>query len=201
MQLMDFEVGTDGLDNVTLDNYTYNTWASDSTNTGCTPICQYLSHNGKAKSALGSVYGEGSLGTTPTPTPTSTSYCCTATPTLTSTSTRTPTQTMTGTPQATPPLSTPTETPDGQHKCGKQPRAMKSGRSKNASVSVGAGAEIDQKLQMDSLGVEGWQEEPGAIIRLYFAFEEQFLDIVHSAGGIAKLEGEKEGYLKGLPVG
>ena len=73
-------------------------------------------------------------------------------------------------------------------------------RSLSRSVSVGAGAEINQTLKADSLGLDGWKAEPEAIIRLYFCFKEQFLEIVKS-GGIQKLEGEKEGYLKNLPVG
>jgi hypothetical protein len=67
-------------------------------------------------------------------------------------------------------------------------------------VSVGAGAEINQSLQRDPLKIEDWKDEPAAIIRLYFVFERQFQDIVNK-GGILDLEGDREGYLKNLPVG
>lgn len=184
--------GNDSLDMMVLSegtDDTHTTWgANSSTNTTDASFSQYLVNNSQTKSALGHFEIKLSDGVPATPCA-GMAYCCT-------------TPTPTGTPQLTPPPTqtlTPTP-PDGRHKCGKQPRAAKSGRSKIASVSVGAGAEIDQKLQMDSLGVEGWQEEPAAIIRLYFVFQEQFQDIVAS-GGVAELEGEKEGYLKGLPVG
>lgn len=67
-------------------------------------------------------------------------------------------------------------------------------------VSVGAGAEI-QELVRDSLGVKGWQEEPAALIRLYFCFETQFNDIVKKSGRVKEMVSRAEGYLKGLPVG
>jgi hypothetical protein len=73
------------------------------------------------------------------------------------------------------------------------------GHKCSKSVSVGAGARINQELAKDSLGLEGWKDEPEAIIRLYFVFEEQFHEIVR--GGIKELKGDKEGYLKNLPVG
>jgi hypothetical protein len=83
----------------------------------------------------------------------------------------------------------------------KAPETTKSARSKVAtrSVSVGAGAKIHQDLAQDSLGLDGWNPETAAVIRLYFCFEEQFREIV--AGGIRDVRGNKEGYLKGLPVG
>jgi hypothetical protein len=68
------------------------------------------------------------------------------------------------------------------------------------SVAVGAGAEISQNLQRDSLGLEGWQTEAAATIRLYFCFKEQFESIVNN-GGVKVFESEPAGYMKGLPVG
>lgn len=71
----------------------------------------------------------------------------------------------------------------------------------NKEVSVGAGAKIQQDLATDSLGLEGWQDKPSGLIRLYFCFEEQFREIVK--GGLIDLEEIKnnDGFLKGLPVG
>lgn len=67
-------------------------------------------------------------------------------------------------------------------------------------VSVGAGAEIRQDLSKDVLKLTDWKRESSAIIRLYFVFAKQFESIV-SNGGIKDLDGNKEGFLKGLPVG
>ncbi len=73
-------------------------------------------------------------------------------------------------------------------------------RSKNSkNVSVGAGAKIEQKLSADNLGLDGWQTKPAAVIRLYFCFEEQFIEITKN--GIREITQNNEGYLKGLPVG
>jgi hypothetical protein len=68
------------------------------------------------------------------------------------------------------------------------------------SVSVGAGAEIYQSVVRDSLGVSGWNQEPSAIIRLYFCFEEQFKSIV-SRGGVLDFKKNNLGFLSGVPVG
>ncbi len=67
-------------------------------------------------------------------------------------------------------------------------------------VAVGAGAEINQDLSPDPLAPTDWKEEPSAIIRLYFVFEPEFNDIV-KRGGIKNLDGDPEGFLKGIPVG
>jgi hypothetical protein len=45
-----------------------------------------------------------------------------------------------------------------------------------------------------------WKDEPSAVIRLYFVFRKKFEKIVKN-GGLVDLDGNKEGYLKGLPVG
>jgi hypothetical protein len=68
------------------------------------------------------------------------------------------------------------------------------------SVSVGAGAEINQELSTDTLAVNEWKPEPSATIRLYFVFRKQFTQIVKK-GGVIDLDGDKSGFLKGLPVG
>lgn len=69
----------------------------------------------------------------------------------------------------------------------------------NVKVSVGAGAEISQDLAKDPLSVRDWKDDPSAMIRLYFVFAEQFSDMLRH--GVEPLKGEKDGYLKGLPVG
>lgn len=71
---------------------------------------------------------------------------------------------------------------------------------KSDVVSVGAGAKIDQNLEFDNLGLDGWNDEYSAVIRLYFCFEKQFRNIV-SKGGIKDIKFNKNGYLKNIPVG
>jgi len=71
---------------------------------------------------------------------------------------------------------------------------------KTKAVSVGGGARINQSLQKDSLGLDGWLEKPSAVIRLYFCFEKQFRQIVKD-GGVRELKRNPEGYLDGLKVG
>jgi len=71
---------------------------------------------------------------------------------------------------------------------------------KSKSVSVGAGAEIMQNLVADTLGVDGWNPDPCAVIRLYFCFEQQFREIV-DRGGVHQLEVKADGYMNGLEVG
>lgn len=70
----------------------------------------------------------------------------------------------------------------------------------NAKVSVGAGARIKQDVKEDPMSVEDWKSEPTSIIRLYFVFESKFEKILND-GGIKDLDGDKEGYLKGVKVG
>jgi len=72
--------------------------------------------------------------------------------------------------------------------------------TKSETVSVGAGAEIRQELETDSLGLDGWQEKESAVIRLYFVFRKQFKRIVKE-GGVKLLESDADGFLKGLPTG
>ena len=71
---------------------------------------------------------------------------------------------------------------------------------RNKSVSVGAGAKIDQELQQDTLDMKDWNEEASGIIRLYFVFEPQFTKMLRE-GGIKDIVGNKVGYLDGVPVG
>ena len=68
------------------------------------------------------------------------------------------------------------------------------------AVSVGAGARIDQELQQDTLDMKDWNEEASAIIRLYFVFQPEFVKMLRE-GGIKNLEGNKVGFLDGVPVG
>lgn len=72
-------------------------------------------------------------------------------------------------------------------------------RVEKKDVAVGAGAQIQQDLLSDSLELEKWKKEPTAIIRLYFVFREEFGQIIGK--GLLDLEGKKQGYLDGLPVG
>ena len=65
---------------------------------------------------------------------------------------------------------------------------------KTTDVSVGAGARINQKLEIDTLPLEQWFPEPQALIRLYFVFSEQLQTIVRN-GGIKKLENVENGYM------
>jgi hypothetical protein len=66
-------------------------------------------------------------------------------------------------------------------------------------VGVGAGAAIEQRLIGDKRDVSSWEEEPGAVIRLYFVFQEEFES--YAAHGLKDLSGSPEGFLTGLPKG
>jgi hypothetical protein len=72
-------------------------------------------------------------------------------------------------------------------------------KSPKKEVAVGAGAEIEQDLARDPLGVDGWKNEAEGVVRLYFCFEEQFRYIADQ--GIKDLSGSDAGYLEDLPVG
>jgi hypothetical protein len=69
----------------------------------------------------------------------------------------------------------------------------------NAEVGIGAGAQIHQDLLVDPLKLEDWQEEPAAVMRLYFIFMDQF-NILKDKG-FKDLTGNKEGFLSNMPVG
>lgn len=78
-------------------------------------------------------------------------------------------------------------------------KTIKKHRLTKAEVGVGAGAEISQDVQIDSLKLSDWEDKPTSIMRLYFIFIEQFEDI--KSKGLRDLTGVKNGYLEGLPVG
>lgn len=67
-------------------------------------------------------------------------------------------------------------------------------------VSIGAGSLITQSVTVDMRPLEDYHKEPQAVMRIYFVFEPQLLEIVER-GGIKKIESSTEGYLKGVPVG
>lgn len=67
-------------------------------------------------------------------------------------------------------------------------------------VSVGAGAKINQSLEVDKLSLDEYIDKPQALIRLYFVFEEQLESII-SKGGTVELKSKEGGYIDGLPVG
>jgi hypothetical protein len=67
------------------------------------------------------------------------------------------------------------------------------------AVAVGAGAQIRQDLEPDPLDAKDWKDEASAIVRLYFVFQPQFKEIVKA--GIADVDGDPSGAMKGLPVG
>jgi hypothetical protein len=72
-------------------------------------------------------------------------------------------------------------------------------RKVTAKVAVGAGARIRQDLTQDPLALSDWKPEASEILRLYFVFREKFAAIADK--GVLDLSGNKEGYLKDLPVG
>ncbi len=66
-------------------------------------------------------------------------------------------------------------------------------------VGIGAGASIEQSFVEDRRELSTWDEEPGAVIRLYFVFQDEFDS--YAAHGLKDLSGTPEGYLKDLPMG
>ena len=70
---------------------------------------------------------------------------------------------------------------------------------KSAEVGIGAGAKIKQAFRKSRLGLDTWNEKPSSVVRIYFVFQEQFEQ--YAAAGFNNLEGTKDGYLEGLPVG
>ena len=73
-------------------------------------------------------------------------------------------------------------------------------RSVMRSVSVGAGAEINQGLKRDMRALDEWISEPQSIIRLYFVGVEQLVSIVER-GGIVEPVIKSEGYISKVVVG
>jgi hypothetical protein len=93
--------------------------------------------------------------------------------------------------------------PTAEEKCSNVSELMRGIDLESAEkkeVSVGAGAEIYQDLNKDPLKVSEWEEEASATIRLYFVFANEFKSIIAN-GGVKDMDGVKEGFLKGLPVG
>lgn len=68
-----------------------------------------------------------------------------------------------------------------------------------AEVGLGAGGRIKQHFGKATHPVSDWEKEPTAVVRLYFVFQEEFER--YAAAGLKDLEGSREGYLDGLPVG
>ena len=66
-------------------------------------------------------------------------------------------------------------------------------------VGVGAGVKIAQKMNRDEHSLDEWQDKPAGVIRVYFVFQEEFERYVEA--GLNDLNGLKEGYLNGVPVG
>ena len=78
-------------------------------------------------------------------------------------------------------------------------RSKKLSRAPNKEVAVGAGARINQKLEVDKLALGEYIETPQSLVRLYFVFEDQLKDILDK-GGIKELR-QNGGFMKNLPVG
>jgi len=66
-------------------------------------------------------------------------------------------------------------------------------------VAVGAGAKIKQDLLADNYEFDSWKEEPDAVMRIYFIFENEFEH--WKSFGIRDYEGCINSMLDGLPVG
>lgn len=63
-------------------------------------------------------------------------------------------------------------------------------------VAVGAGAQIEQTIDRDYYGVETWKDEPDAVMRIYFVFEDEFKEYAKHG-----FKGEHGSMLKGVAVG
>lgn len=72
-------------------------------------------------------------------------------------------------------------------------------RSLTKSVSVGAGAKINQTLRADAGDITNWNTDPDAVMRIYFIFEDEFNK--WRKFGMKCLEDVEPGMLKGIPVG
>jgi hypothetical protein len=73
------------------------------------------------------------------------------------------------------------------------------GFAPQAEVGIGAGASIEQSIVKDRRDLSVWEDEPGAVIRLYFVFQDEFESYV--SHGLKDLSGAPEGFLKDLPKG
>lgn len=68
-----------------------------------------------------------------------------------------------------------------------------------AKVEVGAGANIDQQVHDDPEPLEFWRKEPESLILINYCLEKDATKIIRA--GKISLEGHKESFLEGLPVG
>ena len=72
-------------------------------------------------------------------------------------------------------------------------------RSIPKSVSVGAGAKINQSLQEDTCPLYHWNSEPDSVMRIYFIFESEFE--MYRKEGMKCLDDVEPGMLQNIPVG
>ncbi len=63
-------------------------------------------------------------------------------------------------------------------------------------VAVGAGAQIEQAIDLDIYGVETWKDDPDAVMRIYFVFEDEFNEYAKHG-----FKGEHGSMLKGVALG
>ena len=68
-------------------------------------------------------------------------------------------------------------------------------------VSVGAGAKINQVLAPDRDPVDVWREEPDAVMRIYFVFQDEFEKWKAESGGLKSLDAQTDGMMAGKIVG
>lgn len=71
----------------------------------------------------------------------------------------------------------------------------------NKEVSIGAGAKINQALTPDVHALSTWQDEPDAVMRIYFIFEADFEKWKLASGGLKEFDTNSEGMLIGKIVG
>jgi hypothetical protein len=76
---------------------------------------------------------------------------------------------------------------------------LASSGTKSFARSIGAGAKIDQKLNIDPYELNSWKEIPDSVMTIYFVFQEKFEEI--KAKGLRGIEGSKEGMLSNCVVG
>lgn len=85
-------------------------------------------------------------------------------------------------------------------KTGQNFKGMSSARHiKTIKLEVGAGANINQLVYDDPEPLDFWRSEPESILCINYLLEEEALKIIKS--GQISVEGDKEGYLKNIPVG
>jgi len=90
----------------------------------------------------------------------------------------------------------------GTFKCGKTLNSSNVLRSRSINVKkieVGAGANINQTINSDVEPLSFWRDEVESIICINYVLEEDCSKILQA--GKISLEGDKEGFLKSVPVG